>query len=316
MFTVQITAKSPLMLGSGTGRGSFIDADITVDENGLPMFPGKRLKGLLKESAVEVLEMLEQSGIHGFFDRDIIEITFGTSTSPACIKIGDLFLTDEQNTAYPDIKRWLQYLIHEDNHQFINKETVVNALTEIRQQTAINKDGYAKVNSLRTTRVLRAGKNFVGTIDCSREHLKEQIGALLALACGNLKHAGSGRNRGLGEIECYLYSGEKQDLVKHAVAMLENWMESEKPFSLSNGEKDCEVRVTGQNLDWPDGNPEDKYMLEYLITSASPLLFTSPEGDENMVNTLDYIPGSALLGYYANRFIRIKGLEACHSPRR
>jgi tRNA-dihydrouridine synthase B len=309
MFTVQITTKSPLMLGSGTGRGSFIDADITVDENGLPMFPGKRLKGLLKESAVEVLEMLEQSGMHGFFDKNIIEIVFGTSTSPAGIKIGNLYLTDEQNTTYPDIKRWLQYLIHENNHRFINKEMVVNALTEIRQQTAINEDGYAEDNSLRTVRVLRIGKKFIGTIECSSKDLKEQIEVLLALACSNLKHAGSGRNRGWGEIECRLYFGVKQDLVKHAIARLRNWKESEKLFCLSNGKNDCAIEVPGQISNCPDGNPEDKYMLKYRITNSSPLLFTSPDGDENMVNTFDYIPGTALLGYYANRFIRIKGLE-------
>lgn len=51
------------------------------------------------------------------------------------------------------------------------------------------------------------------------------------------------------------------------------------------------------------------HKLPYFITNIAPLVFTAPEGDENMVNTLDYIPGNALLGYFANQFIRRNKLD-------
>ena len=54
MLRLQIDVDTFLMLGSGAGRGSYIDSDIIVDEEGLPIFPARRLKGLLRESALEV----------------------------------------------------------------------------------------------------------------------------------------------------------------------------------------------------------------------------------------------------------------------
>ncbi|MDI6714680.1 MAG: hypothetical protein QMD43_06615 [Thermodesulfovibrio sp.] len=50
--------------------------------------------------------------------------------------------------------------------------------------------------------------------------------------------------------------------------------------------------------------------IRYLITSLSPLLFSSNTGDPNMVSTLDYIPGTHLKGLFANEYIRRRGLGA------
>ncbi len=62
------------MLGSGTGRGSFIDSDIVFDEYGLPLFPGRRFKGLLRESAEEVIEMLTKCGSNSFLQEEILRL--------------------------------------------------------------------------------------------------------------------------------------------------------------------------------------------------------------------------------------------------
>ena len=50
---ITVTVVSPLHLGAGTADIN-VDADIVHDEYGLPYFPGRRFKGLLYESAVEV----------------------------------------------------------------------------------------------------------------------------------------------------------------------------------------------------------------------------------------------------------------------
>lgn len=54
------------------------------------------------------------------------------------------------------------------------------------------------------------------------------------------------------------------------------------------------------------------YQVKYNIKTLSPILLTQLAGDTNMVSTLDYIPGSAILGIFAKKYIQMKdhGLDA------
>jgi CRISPR/Cas system CMR subunit Cmr6 (Cas7 group RAMP superfamily) len=149
LLRLQIDVDTFLMLGSGAGRGSYIDSDIIVDEEGLPIFPARRLKGLLRESALEVQEMLQQAELDGFLPLRI-DTVFGNSNSPSVLRINNLYPPDYEETVH-----WLRY-IRQEYEQLINKETVTSALTDVRQQTSINEDGYAQEGSLRSIRVLKA----------------------------------------------------------------------------------------------------------------------------------------------------------------
>lgn len=51
------------------------------------------------------------------------------------------------------------------------------------------------------------------------------------------------------------------------------------------------------------------YRLRFQITTVSPLLITSNVGDTNMVSTADYIPGSSILGVFANKFVQKSNSE-------
>lgn len=44
------------------------------------------------------------------------------------------------------------------------------------------------------------------------------------------------------------------------------------------------------------------YQLRYEITTIDPILITSNVGDINMISTLDYIPGTSILGLFANKY--------------
>ena len=50
------------------------------------------------------------------------------------------------------------------------------------------------------------------------------------------------------------------------------------------------------------------YQIHYKIRTLSPILLTWVTGDTNMVSTLDYIPGSVVLGIFAKKYIDIKDL--------
>ena len=45
------------------------------------------------------------------------------------------------------------------------------------------------------------------------------------------------------------------------------------------------------------------HQIHYRIKTLSPILLTRMTGDRNMVSTLDYIPGSAVLGIFAKKYI-------------
>lgn len=297
---MEIKCDSPLMLGSGSGRGSFIDSDIIFDKYGIPFFPARRLKGLLRESAVEVEEMLQQAGLEQFFSSQVVDKVFGNAQKRAAIRINNLFLEN-----YVQVVEGLRYA-HQEFPLIINKESVMNAYTDIRQQTAIE-NGIAREHSLRTIRVLNSGYKFVGTIEFLDMEGQEEVRALLVLAGLNLKRAGRGRNRGWGEIFCRLYSDDNEDLGQKYLNQLKRW---DKTKQHKMAEIKNEPGVKSPTVELPSTSTfAYTHKLPYFITNTAPLLFTAPEGDENMVNSLDYIPGNALLGYFANQFIRRNMLD-------
>lgn len=59
---VTIKISSPIHLNSGQADVN-VDAEIVHDEFDFPYFPGKRFKGLLYESTLEILEMFKLSGL-------------------------------------------------------------------------------------------------------------------------------------------------------------------------------------------------------------------------------------------------------------
>ncbi len=52
--------------------------------------------------------------------------------------------------------------------------------------------------------------------------------------------------------------------------------------------------------------------LTYRITTESPVLFAQNVGDANMVSTREYIPGSVIMGLFANEYIRKNNLSDAH----
>lgn len=211
-YLIVIKTESPLLLGSAEGKSSIIDTDIVYDKYGLPYFPARRLKGLLRESAKEVKEMLSLAKIRNYSDEDIDEI-FGKKGSfdgPAVV-FKNLYLKD-----YFEIIEWLKWGF-EHCSAVLSKDTVLETFTEIRQCTAINEHGIADEGSLRTIRVLKPEYVFQGVIqvyeDCKR------TSELLALACANLRHVGSKRTRGLGEVFCTLWDKD-DNLTQEAIESL------------------------------------------------------------------------------------------------
>lgn len=193
---MQIQLLSETLIGSAEGYGAIIDKDSVFDEVGLPIIPGKRIKGILREQA----DLLEKFG-----KIDSVNTLTGKTNSVQTL-FGNIGLTDKATeylsvssftlSDYEANKNYLKYLIQKGQ---ISRSEVIEYFTTLRMMTSIDEDGIAADTSLRTFRVLNKGLVFTGELyfDQLQETDFKNIVSLT-------RRIGSMRNRGLGHIQCKL----------------------------------------------------------------------------------------------------------------
>lgn len=200
---IEIELLSPLQLSSG--REDIIhDSDAVHDSYGVPYFPGKRLKGLLYESALELVEMGAK------FNKRDIDILFG-NIGETRIRIDNFYLkgsTEAEDAEDAEKIRSSWSYLENKYPEIFNTENVWQSYTEVRHQTKIDEaTGTAEDKSLRNMRVVQKGLYFIGDIyllaGANRINDDENI---VEQALLNLRFAGSKRNRGFGRIKCKKYS--------------------------------------------------------------------------------------------------------------
>lgn len=150
---MKLTIKllSDLCTYSGDTYNSVVDTDVVYDENGIPYIPAKRIKGCIREAALEMTEMGAdvQEAAELFGKEGNQNSAF--SLSNAYIENYDQVLEDLEKCIYPGLK---------------SPQNVLNQYTYMRTQTAVNPEtGVAKENSLRRIRVVKKGLTFVA--DCN-----------------------------------------------------------------------------------------------------------------------------------------------------
>ena len=197
MAELDVTIKilSPIHLGSGQADVN-IDAEIVHDALGFPYFPAKRFKGLLYESALEVLEMFELSGLDTKNLCSLEKIFHRHSISDTQLIVPNFYICPAEK--YESFCEEWKYLQTAYRKIFTAKD-VLNSYTLLRYQTKLE-NGIAAKGSLHNLRVLDAGIEFFGKIVLL--NADEKIFNLLALAIKNMSYAGTKRNRGFGRIKC------------------------------------------------------------------------------------------------------------------
>ena len=161
--------------GSGLAAGADVDALVKKDNNGLPYIPGRTLKGLLREAASTLSA-----------DNEIINSVFGVSGDEDNHKIGCAFFG---NATLPVAE-----------YNYIVEKGLASHLYQSFASTRIDENGIAKDNTLRKTETV---------VPCKLEGeiLNVPNGAedLLREAARYIKRMGTGRNRGYGRCNIYIY---------------------------------------------------------------------------------------------------------------
>ena len=175
-----IKLLSDLCVSDGGVYNSALDTDICQDEYGIPYIPAKRLRGCLREAAIELSDW--DAGIEP-------DELFGTEGA----NISKVFI----GNAYPENYKFIVGAIKSVKNKIYHKQNILNHFSYIRTQTAINNDtGVADDTSLRTMRVANKGLVFEAPIQYEDELIEQLI------RCASiLRHMGISRTRGLGEVE-------------------------------------------------------------------------------------------------------------------
>lgn len=274
-YRLKIELLSDLCVSDGGIYNSALDIDICQDAYGFPYIPAKRIKGCLRESALELADWGENVDIGKLFGDK------GKREKAGILRISDAVLTDSgENRAEIDASNSVIY----------HKQNILNQYSYVRTQTSIdNETGVAKSTSLRTMRVAKKGLVFEaklrvadaneianrhGDVDAQANDTmtSKEWKSVLDLICANLTHMGNSRTRGLGEVRVTLSDGETGACA--SVKFAENKLTGEADAS------DC--------------------ILTYEIRLEEPVVCKSLNGGQEQ--TQDYIDGSKMLGVLAGRY--------------
>lgn len=177
---IRIELLSDLCTYSGETYNSLVDMDVIYDEYGIPYIPAKRIKGCLREAALEMQEL-------GVISVEEYHRLFG--------KEGNQKSTFWLSNAYiKDYKQILSGLKKFQLKELVTPQNVLEQYTSMRTQTAVNlENGVADKTSLRTMRVVNKGVVFEAECAVQEEDKKNFRNAVSLV-----KHMGVSRTRGLG----------------------------------------------------------------------------------------------------------------------
>ena len=194
---IKIKLLSDLCTASGETHNSLIDLDVVYDEYGLPYIPAKRLKGCIREAALEMQEL-------GLVTETQFGQMFGQSGSQKSAFCLSNAYIEGYNNIVSDLNKF-------QGTELVSQQNVLEQYTYTRTQTAIDYEtGVADKNSLRTIRVVKKG--IVFEAECSL--IKPEFQKLLENAVSIVKHIGVSRTRGLGLVNMELIALDSRENIE------------------------------------------------------------------------------------------------------
>jgi hypothetical protein len=188
-ITLEIQLMSDTTFSIGGGVSGLVDAEVQHDELGLPTISGRALKGVLVNECADIINSLpsdrwKTAALCLFGKRGEV------MDEPGGVWIGDAGMPPDLVTALRNDKNLLP-------------GDILDSLTSIRTQTAMDEMGTPKEESLRSIRVVLRKTMFFAPVLFADEPSDDEK-ALLAASVMALRRAGLGRRRGKGKIHARL----------------------------------------------------------------------------------------------------------------
>lgn len=201
-YRIQVKLLTETIFGSGYSIPGSVDLEVVHDEYGLPFMKAKTFKGNFRDAMSNVIHFLGNKE-YGHLEKKLLgEENDGLNTWET-LKFSDCMISE-------NIRNILIYGINKGS---TNSMEIKEALTEIRSFTSVEDNGSYKEGSLRKMRVIKKGLVFYVKLYCDRELSEDELG-LIATTSKYLRHIGTMRTRGKGEVECgfqVMENGEYKD---------------------------------------------------------------------------------------------------------
>lgn len=216
-YRMRMRLKSDTTFGRGDGVAGFIDREVEHDRYGMPFLRGRTLKGLLSEEADNIIFALAEMQQPTDAWRKAHDALFGKPGSglkvQSAIHFGRCQLPDAVRSAV--------------RSSGAGATDVLESLTAVRRQTAMDETGVPIDGSLRAMRIVLRETPFEAILDCGRD-LTEAEQTLLAASVKALRRVGTGRNRGRGRVY-------QLDLVdENDTSLLDDWLTPLKTGGIVN----------------------------------------------------------------------------------
>ena len=193
-FWLKFNLVTDAAFSRGDGLAGVVDIEVQHDDYGCPYLHGRTIKGILVEECADILNTMKEPK-WGKAAARLFGKPGSEEESGGVLTIGNAQLPKEFREA---VKK-----------SGINRLEILESLTTIRRQTAIEESGVAKENSLRATRVVlrdtpfEASLVFLSTLEPTEK-------ALFAACVKAFRRAGTSKTRGLGKLKAYLFDAENK----------------------------------------------------------------------------------------------------------
>lgn len=289
---ITIKLISNLCAATGDSIAGVVDTDI-AHEYGLPIIPAKRLKGCLKETALELRDC-------GFVSPELLDSLFGKvgDEKAGALQIEDAHIYQITNccegNALITIDEYEELIEALRGQTQLNASAILNMLTSLRTRTAIDsKNGVAVNTSLRTTRVVN--KNIVMRskvyIDSDKDN--GELETLLVNCVKGLRGIGLSNSRGLGEVRCKLEAMTEADRIEN------------NKFSVTVGDE-AENKENKEDVEHQEDKENQEIEVKVQLELKEPIMLAGEGGI--YYSSANHISGAALLGAFAGMFIKDKKL--------
>lgn len=191
-YIIQVKLITESIFGSGHSIPGSVDLEVVYDEIGLPFMKAKTFKGNFRESMGEIAGALKDKYYSNIVDELLGKENEGVRQWER-LKFSDMRLSSNVRLA----------LERAVSNKKLDKEEIKYALTEVRSFTSVDADGSYKEGSLRHIRVIKKDLTFEVELHSELDLSTEKLG-MLAMTARNLRHIGTMRTRGKGEVDCSL----------------------------------------------------------------------------------------------------------------
>lgn len=205
-YTLNIHLLSDATFGRGDGVAGLVDTEVQHDDVGLPYLGGRALKGLLAAECADLVYALSKQGnVQADRWTTAAEQLFGhsgaTLTGEALMRVGPAQLPRDLHDV----------LAQDIVNRRISRADVLETLTTLRRQTAMDESGAPRKKTLRTLRVILRDTMFSAQLAFATPPSDDAL-ALLSATVKALRRAGTGRNRGRGKLQAALYDARGESV--------------------------------------------------------------------------------------------------------